>query len=87
VKAEAGSARADREAVGNAEPASFDREAGPEAAPPSAVIDVALRGLLSLGFARPDARRALDVVAQRRCSSAEAPPIQELLREAIASLT
>ena len=54
--------------------------------PPAAARDVALRGLVSLGFARSEARRAVDLVACRR-HAADALPVQEMLREAIAVLT
>ncbi|MEA2752875.1 MAG: hypothetical protein QOI41_7018, partial [Myxococcales bacterium] len=68
-------------------PASRVDEAAEEARTVGTAIDVALRGLVSLGFARSDARRALDAVARRRNARAEALPVQEVLREAIAALT
>jgi hypothetical protein len=57
------------------------------AGPPSSGADVALRGLVSLGFARSDARRALDIVARRRKTPTETLPLHDVLREAIAALT
>ena len=58
----------------------------PPPRPPRA-IEVALRGLHSMGFAKPDARRALEQVSQRRVANGDALDMQDLLRGAIAALT
>lgn len=51
------------------------------------VLEPALRGLENMGFAKTEARRALERVAQRRAANGEALEAQSLLRDAIASLT
>ncbi len=66
-------------------PGRCSREAVAEAE--RTASDVALRGLVSLGFARSDACRALDLVARRRGAFAEKLPVQDVLRDAIAALT
>jgi len=64
------------------------REANPPRPAASApVLDVALRGLVRLGFARSEARRALDGVVRRRDPSVETLPVEDVLRDAIAALT
>ncbi len=45
------------------------------------------RGLANMGFARTDARRALEDVAHRRAANGEALEPPDLLRGAIAALT
>jgi hypothetical protein len=55
--------------------------------PPSQVIELALRGLHNMGFSKPDARRAVDHVSQRRVANGDALDVQDLLRGAIAALT
>jgi 5-methylcytosine-specific restriction endonuclease McrA len=53
---------------------------------PGEAIDLALRGLVNLGFRRLEARRALDIVSAR-CTEGPTPlPVQELLREALGVL-
>ncbi|MDB4884428.1 MAG: hypothetical protein JWL95_3194, partial [Gemmatimonadetes bacterium] len=68
-------------------PPSRVDEAPEETGTAGTAIDVALRGLVGLGFARSDARRAIEAVARRRNTPAETLPVQKLLREAIAALT
>jgi hypothetical protein len=68
-------------------PASrVDRAAG-EAGTAGTSIDVAMRGLVGLGFARSDARRAIEAIARRRNARAETLPVHDVIREAIAALT
>jgi len=58
--------------------------------PPTAtapVVDLALRGLVNLGFSKTEARRALDDVVRRRHPSIETRPVVDVLRDAIAALT
>jgi len=55
--------------------------------PADPVVDLALRGLHSLGFKKTDARRAVDHVVQSRVASGEPFLIEDLLRGAIAALT
>ncbi len=67
-------------------PLATAREAGaPDGA--TGAIDIALGGLVNLGFRRSDARRALAAVAQRRSPCVDAMPLADVLREAIAALT
>jgi hypothetical protein len=47
----------------------------------------ALRGLLHLGFARHEARRALDRVATQHAHDPTPPPLELVIREAVAALT
>ncbi|MDB5214709.1 MAG: hypothetical protein JWO86_2636, partial [Myxococcaceae bacterium] len=76
------------ESVENVEaPPSRVDEAAEETRTAGTAIDVAMRGLVGLGFARSEARRAIEAVARRRNTRAEALPVQRLLREAIAALT
>lgn len=49
--------------------------------------DLALRGLVHLGFAKSEAQRALDDVLRRHEGGPQAPAIPDLLREAIRILT
>jgi 5-methylcytosine-specific restriction endonuclease McrA len=49
--------------------------------------DLALRGLVNMGFPKADAQRALDSIAHRREAPSAALPVQDLLREALAALT
>ena len=51
------------------------------------VFEVALRGLQNMGFAKTEARRALEDVAERRAANGEALEAPDLLRGAIAALT
>lgn len=51
------------------------------------VLDVALRGLQNMGFARTEARRALAEVSERCAANGEALDTPDLLRGAIAALT
>lgn len=64
-------------------------EAAPPVAPaestPSETIELASRGLVKLGFAKADVKRAVDAICAKRAG--EAMPVQALLREAIAVLT
>jgi 5-methylcytosine-specific restriction endonuclease McrA len=57
------------------------------AAPPRHVVELALRGLQNMGFAKAEARRALESVAVRRAANGEALGAPDLLRGAIAALT
>ncbi len=50
-------------------------------------LEFAMRGLVHLGFPERDARRALDALARRHAIDIAAVPIEQLLREAVASLT
>jgi Holliday junction resolvasome RuvABC DNA-binding subunit len=52
-----------------------------------ATLDLAMRGLINLGFARADAQRAIDGVSRRHANDAAPPAVQQLLREALAALT
>jgi 5-methylcytosine-specific restriction endonuclease McrA len=54
---------------------------------PPPVIELALRGLCNLGFAKNDALRAVDHVSQHRIANGDALDVQELLRGALAALT
>ena len=49
--------------------------------------DLATRGLVNLGFREPEARHALATVNARHRNDAARPPIEEVLREALAVLT
>ncbi|MBN9159580.1 MAG: hypothetical protein J0I07_01345, partial [Myxococcales bacterium] len=53
--------------------------------PTSTSFEIAARGLRSLGFREPEARRALDTLATMR--EMEGAPIETLLREALLVLT
>ncbi|MDB5217637.1 MAG: hypothetical protein JWO86_5564, partial [Myxococcaceae bacterium] len=68
-------------------PASRVDQAAEEAGPAGTSIDVAMRGLVGLGIARSDARRAIEAIARRRNARAEMLPVQDVIREAIAALT
>jgi hypothetical protein len=54
---------------------------------PSWSLDVALRGLVNLGFAKLDAQRVLADVSRRHANDVTSLPAPDLLREAIAALT
>ena len=56
----------------------------PQAVDTHGMLDAATRGLVRLGFREQEARRAIGVVSVRHT---DAPPIQEVLREALAVLT
>jgi hypothetical protein len=58
--------------------------AAPDAPDAPDELHAATRGLVRLGFREHDARRAINLVSGRH---PEAPPIQEMLREALAVLT
>jgi hypothetical protein len=51
------------------------------------VFEVALRGLKSMGFAKTEARRALEDISERCAANGEALDAPALLRGAIAALT
>jgi 5-methylcytosine-specific restriction endonuclease McrA len=51
------------------------------------ILELALRGLQSMGFAKTEARRALEDVSERRAATGEALEAPDLLRDAIAALT
>ena len=59
----------------------------PPPPPPPQVIELALRGLHSMGFSKSDARRAVDHVSQGRVANGDELDVQDLLRGAIAALT
>jgi hypothetical protein len=52
----------------------------------SETLEQARRGLVNMGFAASDVKRTLGALADRH-RDAGAPPVPELLREAIAALT
>jgi len=53
--------------------------------PTAASFETAARGLRSLGFREPEARRALETLATKR--DMEAAPVETILREALLVLT
>jgi 5-methylcytosine-specific restriction endonuclease McrA len=53
---------------------------------PSAALEQASRGLVNMGFAASEVQKTLVAIAERH-RGAGAPPVPELLREAIAALT
>jgi 5-methylcytosine-specific restriction endonuclease McrA len=59
----------------------------PPPPPPPEAIELALGGLQNMGFAKADARRAVEHVSQRRIANGDGLEVQELLRGAIAALT
>lgn len=61
----------------------FEPPKPPEEA--AAAYDVALRGLVNLGFVKSTAKQALDELASRRANAA--PTVADLLRDAIRALT
>ncbi|MBS2018010.1 MAG: HNH endonuclease [Deltaproteobacteria bacterium] len=52
---------------------------------PAETFELAARGLVTLGFAKPDVKRALDIVAARRAG--EIARVETLVRDAIQALT
>jgi 5-methylcytosine-specific restriction endonuclease McrA len=56
-------------------------------APPPRVIDLALRGLHSLGFSKSEAKRAVSHVSQGHGANGDGLDVRDLLRGAIAALT
>ena len=71
-------------------------ESPPESAPvepPAApmislqIIDQTMRGLLNMGFAKPDVKSTVDALVHRHRSDAEPVKLPALIREAIAALT
>lgn len=63
------------------------RASNDQAKPISTGVDLALRGLVNMGFAKSDAERALEDVLRRHEASAGEPSIPDLLRETIRALS
>jgi 5-methylcytosine-specific restriction endonuclease McrA len=68
------------------------RAPAPAATPPPRILDgeafeLATRGLVGMGFAERDSRRALDLVCARHATAPAPPAIPEVLREALGVLT
>lgn len=67
------------------------RSAAREAEPPARIaletIDQTTRGLVNMGFAKPDVKKTVDALVQRHQGDARPVRLPDLLREAIAALT
>ena len=50
-------------------------------------IDQTMRGLLNMGFAKPDVKKTVDTLVHRHRNDTEPVKLPELIREAIAALT
>ena len=51
------------------------------------IIDQTVRGLVNMGFAKPDVKKTVDTLVHRHRNDAEPVKLPELIREAIAALT
>ncbi|MBS2019616.1 MAG: hypothetical protein JST00_42535 [Deltaproteobacteria bacterium] len=77
----------ERVARGEADASCAAEVTSPSSLSPATVEDLerATRGLLNMGFAKPEVKRALDIVCARRAG--QRAPVETLLREAIQTLT